>query len=120
MSDKDLQRLTECVSDIGQVASHRALPPRLCDVAQKVRIAGHRTLYLRLHDDARPAKLFFRFKRASCTAELIEFYDVTACLMSLACDLLLAPDSGLCRGTSTSDHWPLGTQCWLKGTRETP
>jgi len=54
MSDKDLQRVTECVSYIGQAAARRrSLPARRNHITQKVRIAGQRTLYISVHDDAR-------------------------------------------------------------------
>jgi ribonucleoside-diphosphate reductase alpha chain len=84
MSDKELQRVTECVSDIGQVVSRRALPARRNHVTQKVKIAGQRTLYLSVHDDEQPAEIFLRLKGSDCSSELIGLYDVIARLMSLA------------------------------------
>lgn len=84
MSDKDLQRVTKCVSDIGQPASRRSLPARRHHVTQKVRIAGQRTLYLSVHDDPRPAEIFLRLKGPDCSSELIGLYDVIARLMSIA------------------------------------
>ena len=84
MSDKDLQRVTECVSDIGQAVSRRALPSRRNHITQKVKVAGQRTLYISVHDDEQPAKIFLRLKGSDCSSELIGLYDVIARLMSLA------------------------------------
>ena len=85
MSDKSLQRVTECVSDIGQPArDRRALPARRHHITQKVKIAGQRTLYISVHDDAQPAEIFLRVKGRDCSSELIGLYDVIARLMSLA------------------------------------
>lgn len=84
MSSKDLQRVTESVSYIGQAPSRRSLPARRRHVTQKVRIAGQRTLYLSVHDDPRPAEIFLRLKGPDCSSELIGLYDVIARLMSLA------------------------------------
>jgi ribonucleoside-diphosphate reductase alpha chain len=85
MSDKDLQRVTECVSDIGQPANdRRALPPRRNHITQKVKIAGKRTLYISIHNDEQPAEVFLRVKGPDCSSELIGLYDVVARLMSLA------------------------------------
>ena len=60
MSDKDLQRDTECVSDIGQATSRRSLPARRHHITQKVRIAGQRSLYISVHDDEYPTEIFLR------------------------------------------------------------
>ena len=60
MSDKDLQRVTECVSDIGQATSRRSLPARRHHITQKVRIAGQRSLYISVHDDEYPTEIFLR------------------------------------------------------------
>ena len=57
MSNKDLQRVTECVSDIGQASFRRSPPPRCQHIAQKVKIAGQRPLYLSVHDDEYPAEI---------------------------------------------------------------
>jgi ribonucleoside-diphosphate reductase alpha chain len=84
MSDKDLQRVTECVSDIGQASARRSLPARRNHITQKVRIAGQRTLYLSVHDDEHPAEIFPRLKGSDCSSKLIGLYDVIARLMSLA------------------------------------
>lgn len=84
MSDKDLQRVTEYVSDIGQAASRRSLPPRRNHITQKVRIANLRTLYIAIYNDARSAEIFLRLKGSDCFPELIGLYDVVARLMSLA------------------------------------
>jgi hypothetical protein len=84
MSNKDLQRVTECVSDIGQAPSRRSLPARRHHVTQKVRIAGQRTLYIGVHDDEHPAEIFLRLKGSDCSSELIGLYDLIACLLSVA------------------------------------
>lgn len=83
MSNKDLQRLTDCVSYIGQ-RSRRCSPPCRNHFTQKVRIANQRTLYISVHDHPSPSELFLRPKWADCTPELIGRYDVIAYLMSLA------------------------------------
>jgi hypothetical protein len=72
------------VSDIGQAASRRSLPARRSHITQKVKIAGQRTLYISVHDDAHPAEIFLRVKGPDCSSELIGLYDVIARLMSLA------------------------------------
>jgi len=65
--------------------SHRlTLPNRRNHITQKVRIAGQRTLYLSVHDDADPAEVFLRVKGPDCTPELIGLYDVIARLLSIA------------------------------------
>jgi hypothetical protein len=47
MSDKDLQQVTECVSDIGQGSMRRRpLPARCHQLTQKVKVAGPCTLYI--------------------------------------------------------------------------
>jgi ribonucleoside-diphosphate reductase alpha chain len=51
---------------------------------QKVRIGHQRTLYISVHDDARPAEIFLRIKGSDCSSEFIGLYDVIARLMSLA------------------------------------
>ena len=84
MSDKDLQRVTRCVSDIGQASVRHSLPPRRNHITQKIKIAGQRTLYLSVHDDEHPAEIFLRMKGADCSSELIGLYDVIARLMSIA------------------------------------
>ena len=61
MSDKDLQRVTECVSDIGQAVSRRALPSRRNQITHKVRIPVERALSLSMHDDGQP-EAFLRVK----------------------------------------------------------
>ena len=60
MSDKDLQRDTECVSDIGQASARPPLPAHRHHITQKVKIAGQRTLYLSMHDDEYPTEIFLR------------------------------------------------------------
>lgn len=84
MSDKDLQRVTECVSDIGQGSSRRSLPSRRNHITQKVRIGGQRTLYISVHNDPSPAEIFLRVKGTDCTPETIALYDVIARLMSVS------------------------------------
>ena len=85
MSDKSSQRLTECMSDIGQPSSQRrALPPRHHHLTQKVKIAGQRILYFSIHDDEQLTEIFLRVKGSDCSSELIGLYDVLARLMSLA------------------------------------
>jgi ribonucleoside-diphosphate reductase alpha chain len=66
------------------MSTRLALPHRRNHITQKVRIAGHRTLYLSVHDDKRPAEIFLRVKGPDCSSELIGLYDVIARLMSLA------------------------------------
>jgi hypothetical protein len=84
MSDKDLQRVTDCASDIGQAPSRRCLPSRRNHITQKIRIADQRTLYVSVHEDPFPAEIFLRVKGPDCTPETITLYDVIACLMSVA------------------------------------
>ena len=60
MSDKDLQRVTASVSDIGQAVSRRAFPARRNHIAQKVRIAGKCTLSLSVNDDESPTEILIR------------------------------------------------------------
>ena len=79
MSDMDLQRVTECVSDIGHATSlRRLLPARRHHVTQKFKIAGQRTLYVSVHDDEQPGEIFLRLKGPDCSSELIGLYDVLA------------------------------------------
>ena len=54
MSDKDLEPITECVSDIGHARSRQPFPARRHHITQSVRLAGYRTLYLCVHDNAPP------------------------------------------------------------------
>ena len=114
MSNKDLQRVTKCVSDIGQAAVRRSLPARRLHITQKVKIAGQRTRYLSGHDDAQPAEIFLRLKGSDCSSELIGLYDVIARLMSLALqygaplekvgDLLAGAKFAPCGPVSGHDH----------------
>lgn len=84
MSNKDLQRVTECVSDIVQAsASCRSLPPRRKQITQKVKIAGQRICCISVHDDQQPAEIFLRLKLSDCSSELIGLYDLVVRLMSL-------------------------------------
>lgn len=84
MSNKDLQRVTESVSYIGQAPSRRILSPRRPHITQKVKIAGQRTRYISVHDDDQPAEIFLRVKAPDGSSELISLYDVIARLSSLA------------------------------------
>jgi hypothetical protein len=85
MAERDLQRLTNSVDDIGHGESpRRALPTRRNHITQKVRIADRRTFYITVHDDPQPAEVFLRVKGSDCSSELIGLYDVIARLMSLA------------------------------------
>lgn len=83
MSNKDLQRLTDCVSYIGQ-HSRRFLLTRRNHITQKVRIANERTLYISVHGDPAPSEIFLRVKGGDGTPETIALYDVIARLMSVA------------------------------------
>ena len=77
MSSKDLQRVTECVSDIGQASlCRRPLPAWRNHITQKIKIAGQRTIYISVHDDARPFEIFLRMESSACSSELIGLYDV--------------------------------------------
>src|SRR5262249_32288328 len=51
MTNKELQRVTECIADIGHVVSQGSLPSRRQHISPNVRIASQRTLYLSVHDD---------------------------------------------------------------------
>jgi hypothetical protein len=66
------------------MSTRRVLPNRRRHITQKVKIAGSRTLYLSVHDDAQPAEVFLRLKGPDGSSELIGLYDVVARLMSLA------------------------------------
>ena len=85
MSNEDLQGITECVSDIGHaLSSRRPVASRRHHITQKVKVAGKRTLYISVHDDAHPAEIFLRVKGPDCSSEVIGRYDVITRLMSLA------------------------------------
>jgi hypothetical protein len=61
MSDKDLQRVTECVSDIGQPANaRRVLPTRHNHFTKNAKIAGQRSLDISVHDDEYTTEIFLR------------------------------------------------------------
>jgi len=66
------------------MSNRLALPARRNHITQKVRIAGQRTLYITVHDNARPAEIFLRLKGSDCSSELIGLYDVIARLTSIA------------------------------------
>lgn len=110
MSSMVLQRLTVCVSYIGQGSLCRTLSPRRNHITQKVRIGG-RTLYVSVRDDKAPAEIFLRVKGADCTSEIIARYDVLARLMSTALqygasveDLLSGAKFARCRPVSRHDR----------------
>lgn len=92
MSSKNLQRLTESLSDIGQPLPHRSLSFRRNHITQKVRIADQRTLCVSVHDNLASAEIFLRIKRADYTAEIIALYDAIARLMSVALQYGASPD----------------------------
>ena len=71
MSDKQLQRVTECVAYIGHAAVRGALPARRHNITQKLRIAGQRPLYISVDDDDQRAEIVLRLKGANCSSELI-------------------------------------------------
>ena len=83
MSNKHLQRVTECVSYIGHGVSRRGLPSHRTHIRQKLKIASQRTLYLSAHD-SQPAEIFLRLKSSDYSSELIGLYDVIAGLTSVA------------------------------------
>jgi len=87
-SDKDLQPITECVSDIGYARSRQPHPARPHHITQKVRLAAYWTLYFCVHDNAHPAEISRCLKDPDCTFELIGLYDVIAGLMSIALENL--------------------------------
>ena len=66
------------------MSSRRLLPNRRTHRTQKVKIAGHPTLYISVDDDAQPAEVFLRVKGSDCSSELIGLYDVVVRLMSNA------------------------------------
>jgi hypothetical protein len=96
------------------MSTRLALPARRNHITQKVKVAGRRTLYLSVHDDAHPAEVFLRLKGTDCSSELIGLYDVIARLMSLALqygaplekvgDLLAGAQFAPCGPVSGHDH----------------
>lgn len=82
MTSMVLQRLTDCVSYIGQ--RPRCFYPTCRNhITQKVRIANQRTLYISLHDDPSP-EMFLRVNGSDYTTKTIALYDVITWLMSMA------------------------------------
>ena len=71
------------MSDIGQAVSHRSLPARRNNIAQKFKVTGQLMLYLSVHDDAQPVEVFLHAKGPDCFSELIGLHEVIARLMSL-------------------------------------
>ena len=67
MSNKDLQRVTESVSYIGQAVLRRSLPARRNHITQRIRIAVEPMLYLSVHDDGQLAEIFLRLKGPNCS-----------------------------------------------------
>jgi hypothetical protein len=59
-------------------------PNRHNHLTQKVRIGGHRVLYLSIHDDPNPVELFLRVKGPDVTTEIVALYDVIARLLSVS------------------------------------
>ena len=85
MSDKHLQRVTKCVSDIGQPASRpRSLSNHPSHVAQKFNLTSHCSLYISVHDHEHFAEFCFRPKGSDCASEFIALHVVIDRLMSLA------------------------------------
>lgn len=85
MSNKDVQRLTKCVSDIGQTDSRRsALSDHCCSITPKVKVTSQCSLSNCLHDDEHPAENLLRLKGFDRSAEIIELYEGITRLMSLA------------------------------------
>ena len=84
MSDKDLQRLTKCVSYIGQpVSPPRVYSNRPYHVAQKVNITSHCSLSIS-DEHEHFVEFCFRPKGSDCSSEFIALHVVIARLMSLA------------------------------------
>lgn len=115
MSNKDLQRLTKCVSYIGQPVSRpRALSNHRSHVAQKVNVTSHCSLYISVHDDEHSAESLFLPKGSDCSSEFIDPHVVLARLMSLALqygaplekvgDLLTGAQFTPCGPVSGHDH----------------
>ena len=85
MSDKDLQRVTKCVSEYrtsGSTSSRSPRPPS----SHHAKNEDRRSVYalLSVHDDTRPAEIFLRVNGSDYSSELIGLYAVIAHLMSLA------------------------------------
>ena len=66
------------------MSTRLVLPNRRNHITQKAKVAGQRTLYINIHNDAQPAEVFLRVKGPDCSSELIGLYDVIARLMSVA------------------------------------
>lgn len=70
MSNEELQRVAERVSDIGQASGpRRPLPARRHHLTQKVKLAGHRTLFISVHVHEHPAEIFLRLKGSDCSSD---------------------------------------------------
>ncbi|MDI3467932.1 MAG: Ribonucleotide reductase of class II (coenzyme B12-dependent) [Nitrospira sp.] len=65
-------------------SERRELLSRRNHVTQKARVAGRRTIYVSVHDDASPGEIFLRVKGTDCSAETVGLYDVLARVASLA------------------------------------
>lgn len=70
MSNKDLQRLTEYASYIGQPSPQRSLHSRRIQITQNICI-GRQTPYLSVPDNQTPAEIFLRVKGDACTLEKV-------------------------------------------------
>jgi hypothetical protein len=62
------------------MSARLALPNRHNHTTQKVKIAGQRTLYISVHNEARPAEIFLRVKDSD---KFIGLYDGVARLLSV-------------------------------------
>jgi hypothetical protein len=77
------------------MSTRLTLPARRNHITQKVKVAGQRTLYVSVHDDARPSEIFLRIKGRDCSSELIGLYDVIARL-ALRCRPAAIPGERMC------------------------
>jgi len=92
----------------------RSLPNRREHITQKVRIAGHRVLYLSVDDGQNPGEVFLRVKGPDVTVETVALYDVIARLLSVSlqygasleklADLLTGAKFTPCGPVSGHDH----------------
>lgn len=76
MSNKDLQRATELLSDIGQASVHRRpLPAHRNHITQKVNFARQRTLCISVHNNARPSEVYLQVNGSACSSEWTVSFD---------------------------------------------
>lgn len=66
------------------MSTRLTIPARRNHTTQKVRIAGQRTLYISVHENAHPAEVYLRLNGSDCSTELIGLYDVIARLIGIA------------------------------------